>query len=75
MGGIGHIFDDQLVDLHVDALFVFVQNDLDIVLILRMIPAERGKHRLPDFVIHIFTGNPFFLFNILDGRKKFCIHD
>ena len=75
MGGVGDLFHDQLVHLHVDALLLFIQNDLDIVLVLGMITAEGRQHGLADLVIHIGSGNTLFFFDILNGSKEFCVHN
>ena len=72
--GVGDLFDDELVDLHLDAFFIFIQDDLDVVLVLGVVAAERGEHRLADLIVHIVAGNAFFLFNVFDGCEKFCIH-
>ena len=75
VSGIGDLFHDQLVHLHVDALLVLVQNDLHVVFVLGMVAAESRQHGLADLVIHIGSGNALFFFDILNGSKEFCVHN
>ena len=75
MSRIGHFFHNKLVDLHVDTLFVLIQNDLYIVLILRMVPAESRQHSLADLIVHIGSGDALFLLDVFYGSKEFCIHN
>ena len=74
MGGILHVFDDDLVDIHLDALFALVENDLHIILAVGIVAAKSGQHGLLDFFIHVFARNTLFLFQFLDGFKKFSVH-
>ena len=75
MGGVRHFLDNQFVHLHVNALFILIENDLDIILILRMVAPKRRQHRLTDLIVHIGSRDALFLFDILDGSKEFCIHN
>ena len=74
MAGVLNLIHDELVDIHVNPLLVLIQNDLHIVLALRVVTAESGQHSLLDFVIHIGLGYALFSLDIRNCLKKFCVH-
>ena len=74
MAGVLNLIHDELVDIHVNPLLVLIQNDLHIVLTLRVVAAESGQHSLFDFVIHIGLGYALFRLDIRNCLKKFCVH-
>ena len=53
---------------------ILVENDLYVILALRIILAESGEHRLLYLVVHIGSGDTLFFLDVLNGLKKFCVH-
>ncbi len=74
VAGVLDLLHHGLHDVHLDALLVLVDDDLDIVLTLGIVAAESRQHGLTDFIVHIVAGNAFFLLDVLDGFKKFSVH-
>ena len=74
MRRIRNLFHGKLVHMHFDLLFVFIEDDFHIILTFRVVTPECGKHGLPDLFIHVFPGNTFFLLNVFNRFKKFCVH-
>ena len=74
VAGVLHRLDDGLVHDHLDLLLVLVQQHLDVVLALGIVPAEGGQHGLLDLVVHIGAGDALFLLDVLDGFKEFSVH-
>ena len=74
MRRVGNLFHHKLIDMHLDLFFIFIENNFHIVFAFRIITAESGKHSLFDLLIHVFSGNTFFFFDVFNRFKKFCVH-
>ena len=74
VAGVLDLLHDGLDDVHLDALFILLEDDFHIVLALGIVAPEGGKHGLPDLVVHIVAGNALFFFDVLYCLKKICIH-
>ena len=75
--GVVHILallHDGLENEHADGLFIFVHDDLDIILAVGVVALEGGQQGLLDLLLHVSAGDALFLFDLLDGVKKFGVH-
>ena len=68
------LFYNGLENEHGDGFLSLVHDDFHVILAVGIVPLEGGQKSLLDLLLHVPAGNALFLFDLLDGVKKFGVH-